>query len=137
MPHVPTAMFGCLVAMLSLLHTTPLVADDQLTARGKQGMVVSVSAPASDVGLQTLKEGGNAVDAAIATALALAVTHPPAGNIGGGGFMLILPPGEKPICIDYRETAPAAAMKDLFADGANRHSAIMVGVPGTLRGLQL
>jgi gamma-glutamyltranspeptidase/glutathione hydrolase len=109
----------------------------QREARGQRGMVVSVSVQASDAGLAVLQAGGNAVDAAIATALALAVTHPPAGNIGGGGFMLILPPGEKPICIDYRETAPAAATTDLFANGANRHSALMVGVPGTLRGLQL
>lgn len=100
----------------------------------ERGAVVSVSAEASDVGLKVLQRGGNAVDAAVAVGFALAVTHPPAGNIGGGGFMMILPPGRKPVCIDYRERAPAAATKNLFANGADRHAHLMVGVPGTVRG---
>jgi gamma-glutamyltranspeptidase/glutathione hydrolase len=110
---------------------------------GKQGMVVSVSPQASDAGLQILQQGGNAVDAAIATAFALAVTFPDAGNIGGGGFMLICPSPKHPqkfagaLCIDYRETAPAAATKEMFANDSRQTGHKVVGVPGTVRGLEL
>lgn len=105
----------------------------------KNGMVVSVSPEASDVGRAILKQGGNAVDAAIATAFALAVTHPAAGNIGGGGFMLVHPaPGRgEPVVIEYRETAPAAATKDMFPIGASKFGHRVVGVPGTVRGMEL
>ena len=107
-------------------------------AVAKNGMVVCVSPPAADVGAAILKRGGNAVDAAVAVAFALAVTWPEAGNIGGGGFMMIGPPGQAPTCIEYRETAPAAAKADLFVDGKVTgfdHKA--AGVPGTVRGLAL
>jgi gamma-glutamyltranspeptidase/glutathione hydrolase len=100
-------------------------------------MVVSVSPPASDAGLAVLRQGGNAVDAAVATAFALAVTYPAAGNIGGGGFMLVHPPAGAPTLFEYRETAPAAATNDMFARGVNRYSHKVVGVPGTVRGLEL
>src|SRR5437016_3423539 len=70
----------------------------------RNGVVVAVSAPGANVGLAILKEGGNAVDAAVATALAMAVTYPAAGNIGGGGFMVIHPPRGDPVVIEYRET---------------------------------
>src|SRR5947209_2803052 len=85
----------------------------------RHGMVVCVSAPAADVGVAVLKKGGNAVDAAVAVAFAMAVTHPAAGNIGGGGFMLIQPPAGagRPTVIEYRETAPAAATAEMFAAG--------------------
>jgi gamma-glutamyltranspeptidase/glutathione hydrolase len=105
---------------------------------GRNGMVVCVSPPAADVGVAVLKQGGNAVDAAVAVAFAEAVTWPEAGNIGGGGFMMIAAPGQEPTCIEYRETAPAAATRDLFADGkvtSLSHKA--AGVPGTVRGLAL
>lgn len=105
---------------------------------GKGGMVVCVSPPATDVGVQVLKKGGNAVDAAVAVGFALAVTWPEAGNVGGGGFMMVAAPGKDPTCFEYRETAPAAAHKNLFADGKTTwldHKA--AGVPGTVRGLAL
>jgi gamma-glutamyltranspeptidase/glutathione hydrolase len=101
-------------------------------------MVVSVSKPASEIGRVTLQRGGNAVDAAVATAFALAVTWPEAGNIGGGGFMLIYPGGKTaPVVIDYRETAPTAARRDMFAGKERPSSYALVGVPGTVRGLAL
>jgi gamma-glutamyltranspeptidase/glutathione hydrolase len=91
------------------------------------------------VGLDVLKQGGNAVDAAVATAFALAVTHPAAGNIGGGGFMVVHPPTSrgKPVVIEYRETAPAAATRDLLAKQKGMTGHRVVGVPGTVRGLAL
>jgi gamma-glutamyltranspeptidase/glutathione hydrolase len=104
----------------------------------RNGMVVSVSPEASDVGRVVLERGGNAVDASVAVALALAVTYPEAGNIGGGGFMLVWPgAGEQPVCIDYRETAPAAATPDMFVADRAPYTHKAVGVPGTLRGLEL
>lgn len=112
-------------------------ADDRRVVEAHRGMVVSVSGPASDVGLVVLKDGGNAVDAAVATAFALAVTWPEAGNIGGGGFMLVAPPGKPPECIDYRETAPAAATERMFQPGETNLSHRAVGTPGTVRGLAL
>jgi gamma-glutamyltranspeptidase/glutathione hydrolase len=115
-----------------------LDAGGKPTGSGKKGMVVSVSRPASEVGLGILKQGGNAVDAAVATAFALAVTHPAAGNIGGGGFMLVYPPNKKaPSFIDYREMAPAAATKTMFDKNAKNHGHRVAGVPGTVRGLAL
>ncbi|MDB5323531.1 MAG: ggt [Phycisphaerales bacterium] len=103
------------------------------------GVVVSVSGPASDVGLAILKEGGNAVDAAIATAFALEVAYPLAGNIGGGGFMLVHPGagGGEPVAIDYRETAPAAARPEIFTPQESQFTHRSVATPGTLRGLEM
>lgn len=123
------------------LQPTAALADKPVEAT--QGLVVTVSAPGSEVGLNVLKRGGNAVDAAVATAFALAVTHPAAGNIGGGGFMLIHPgqrPGKgpaRPTLIDYREKAPAAATATMFAAGRHQYGHKVVGVPGTVRGLAL
>src|SRR5687768_16009308 len=106
----------------------------------KSGLVVSVSAPASDVGAAILAKGGNAVDAAVATAFALAVTHPSAGNIGGGGFMIVRTPSGKVTAIDYRERAPLKATRTMYigADGRIDRSLtssgyLAPGVPGTVR----
>ncbi len=108
------------------------------TVETKAGVVVCVSPPAADVGVAILKKGGNAVDAAVAVAFAQAVTWPAAGNIGGGGFMMVAAPGKDVRCIEYRETAPAAAKADLFADGTvGAHDHKAVGTPGTVRGLAL
>jgi gamma-glutamyltranspeptidase/glutathione hydrolase len=99
-------------------------------------MVVSVSRPASEVGVAVLRRGGNAVDAAVAVAFALAVTWPQAGNLGGGGFMVVYPGGTRePVVIDYRETAPAAATREMFVK--ERPVYKLVGTPGTVRGLAL
>ena len=104
----------------------------------KNGMVVCVSPLAAEVGVSILKQGGNAVDASVAVAFAEAVTWPEAGNIGGGGFMLIYPGGDRdPVLIDYRETAPLAATADMFAKKINYTGHYTVGVPGTVRGLEL
>ena len=128
------------LALLPLLFGLASAAEppDRGTVEAKHGMVVCVSPPAADVGVEVLKRGGTAVDAAVAVAFAEAVTWPEAGNIGGGGFMMVAPPGGEPTCFEYRETAPAAAPRDLFADGkvtARDHRA--AGVPGTVRGLAL
>ena len=103
--------------------------------------VVSASSHATKVGITVMKDGGNAVDAAVSVAMALAVTWPEAGNLGGGGFMMVLPKpdGDRqhPICIDYREKAPAAAHRTMFRRDDSKHSWKIVGVPGTVRGLHL
>ena len=122
-----------LVAVLPATHCR--AAD---TVRCQNGAVVCVSQPASQVGLQVLKQGGNAVDAAVATAFALAVTYPPAGNIGGGGYLLMVPDGGAGGRVyDFREVAPAAATRDMFVRPDDRTPHRRVGVPGTVRGLAL
>ena len=110
---------------------------------GTGGMVVSQRKMASEVGAEILRKGGNAVDAAVATALALVVVLPRAGNLGGGGFMLVyLEKEKKTIAIDYREMAPMAATRDMFLDKIGnyskskaRFSLLSAGVPGTVAGL--
>lgn len=104
-------------------------------ATGNSGIVVSETRLASQVGSEILAKGGNAVDAAVATAFALAVTWPEAGNIGGGGFMMVAPPNKSVVCVEYRETAPGVVNESSFVGWENRHHARMVGVPGTVRGL--
>ncbi|MEP6963737.1 MAG: gamma-glutamyltransferase, partial [Acidobacteriota bacterium] len=111
--------------------------------RAKQGMVVAQEPLAADVGVQILKSGGNAIDAAVAVAFALAVTHPYAGNLGGGGFMLIRFADGKSTFIDFREKAPAAATAKMYLDTAGNVTNKSVtgwtssGVPGTVRGMEL
>ena len=110
---------------------------------GTGGMVVSQRRIASEVGAKILREGGNAVDAAVATALALAVVLPRAGNLGGGGFMMIYSEEQnKTIAIDYREMAPLGATRDMFLDKKGNYdrkkaqfSLLSAGVPGTVSGL--
>jgi gamma-glutamyltranspeptidase/glutathione hydrolase len=103
------------------------------------GVVVSISGAASEAGLSILKRGGNAVDAAVATGFALAVAYPAAGNVGGGGFMLVHPaPGEgDPVVFDYRETAPAVAFPTMYTKEESQFTHRAVAVPGTVRGLAL
>jgi gamma-glutamyltranspeptidase/glutathione hydrolase len=105
------------------------------------GLVVAQDRLASQIGAQVLAEGGNAVDAAVATALALAVTHPGAGNLGGGGFMLVRRAGGEAEFFDFREKAPRAAAGGMFQPGGvysetvHHHSPLSIGVPGTVAGL--
>src|SRR4051812_20798889 len=111
----------------------------------EHGMVVAQEKLAAHIGADILRQGGNAVDAAVATGFAMAVTYPRAGNIGGGGFMIIHSADRnEDIAIDYGETAPAATTRDIFlgADGKpdiaiSRDSALSIGVPGTVAGLTL
>jgi gamma-glutamyltranspeptidase / glutathione hydrolase len=113
--------------------------------RAEKAMVVTQEAQASRIGLDVLKKGGNAIDAAVAVGFALAVTLPRAGNLGGGGFMLVhLAKDKQDVAIDYRETAPATAQRDMFLDKQgnadpkkSRDSGLSVGVPGTVAGLEL
>lgn len=131
------AAAGCSAVLISGLACAGPVPPAGVV-QSRSGMVVSVCEQASRVGVDVLRNGGNAVDAAVAVAFALAVTYPPAGNIGGGGFMLVYPGGDqRPVCIDYRETAPAAVTELMLAGDVKRTDARMVGVPGTVRGLAL
>jgi gamma-glutamyltranspeptidase/glutathione hydrolase len=127
-----------------LLITTSLYAAAPDPARAPHGMVASTSEIASRVGADIMKKGGNAVDAAVAVGLALAVTWPSAGNLGGGGFMLIRKADGTAEAIDYRERAPLAATRDMYLDaagnvikGASTQGYKAVGVPGTIAGLML
>lgn len=110
----------------------------------KNGMVVSASKISSQTGVDILKQGGNAVDAAIATAFSLAVTHPTAGNIGGGGFMVFMNAEGETTTIDFREKAPLASSATMFLDengkikdNSNHKGLLATGVPGTVAGLYL
>ena len=98
-----------------LLYTAQIIARNP-DAVGSNGMVVSSHEMASQVGIDILYNGGNAIDAAIATGFALAVVHPGAGNIGGGGFMVIRLADGRVTTIDFREVAPSGAYRDMFLD---------------------
>jgi len=109
--------------------------------RASKGLVISASGLASEAGLQALKAGGNAVDAAVAAAFVLAVTFPTAGNIGGGGFLVLRPASGEPVAYDFRETAPSGSVPTMWLrDGKydpdlHHDSVLSVGVPGTVAGL--
>lgn len=128
-----------LLAISILLHS---ICYGQVYAQN--GMVVSDNKVASQVGTDILKKGGNAIDASIATAFALAVTHPQAGNIGGGGFLVYLDSKGESTAIDFREKAPLSATPDMYLNnegqlikGSNHSGLKSVGVPGTVAGLYL
>lgn len=112
--------------------------------RAQQGMVASVDAMATQAGVDILRQGGNAVDAAVAVGYALAVTHPQAGNLGGGGFMMLRTKEGKTVAIDFREMAPEQATRDMFLDGEGNPDAkksltshLASGTPGTVAGFSL
>jgi gamma-glutamyltranspeptidase/glutathione hydrolase len=131
----------CLLIVAALLLSSVLQAREPVYAR--HAMVVTQEEHATDVGLEVLRGRGNAVDAAVAIGFALAVTHPAAGNIGGGGFMLIRMADGRASFIDFRETAPAKAARDMYLDshGDPTDGSIVgwrsCGIPGTVRGLEL
>ena len=135
---------GALLGAPLLLAAFPGSTARSAMARAPMSMVVSASSIASASGRDVMAAGGNAVDAAIATGLALAVTYPAAGNIGGGGFMVIRMPDGKATTIDFREKAPKASRPDMFLDSTGTYSDrihhdshIAVGVPGTVAGFAL
>jgi gamma-glutamyltranspeptidase/glutathione hydrolase len=146
------ALLVWLAALAPLFAQAPALLDEAPAAStsvpavvARHGMVVAQEARAARIGVEILEQGGNAVDAAVATGFALAVTYPRAGNIGGGGYMMIhLAQDHLDTAIDYRESAPAATTRETFLDGngeadpaKSRDSALAIGVPGTVAGLAL
>src|SRR5207244_12197984 len=108
----------CFVLLFLLRSAAPGIAAPAATAEGERGMVVSAQHEASEAGLQILRAGGNAIDAAVAVGYALAVVDPCCGNIGGGGFMLIHTAGGRRTFINFRETAPGTARASMYLDTA-------------------
>ena len=133
--------FVPVAVICAVLATT--VGAGSVPVRARRGIVASQNVLASQIGADVIKEGGNAIDAAIATAFALAVVHPTAGNIGGGGFIVYRPARGEPVAYDFREMAPAKASPTMFMkDGQysselHHNSYLAVGVPGTVAGLHL
>ena len=137
---------GRLCLLLAFINGSIMPAAAREPVRGRHGMVASTNEVASHVGVEIMKRGGNAVDAAIAVAFALQVTHPAAGNLGGGGFMMIRLKNGRSTAIDYREMAPAAASRNVYLDkngnliegeGGSLVGYRAAGVPGTVRGMEL
>jgi gamma-glutamyltranspeptidase/glutathione hydrolase len=127
---------------LALLTSFPLYAASGPAVEAKNGMVVTSQHLASQVGVDILKMGGNAIDAAVAVGYAQAVVNPCCGNIGGGGFMTVHLANGKDTFINFRETAPAAASANMYLDadgnvkkGASLYGYLAAGVPGTVLGL--
>lgn len=139
----PAARAFASVALILCLALSPALAASPEPVKAENGMVVTAQHLASDVGIEVLKKGGNAVDAAVAVGYALAVVYPTAGNIGGGGFMTIRLKDGKTTFLDFRERAPLAATKTMYLDdkgeivkGASTDSYLAVGVPGSVMGLE-
>ncbi len=138
-------VFRLFIILILLTYPLSGAATENDAVAGKNGMVVSVDEYASRVGIEILKKGGNAVDAAVAVGFALAVTFPSAGNIGGGGFMIIrFPDTEEAVALDFREMAPGRATADMYLDDKGGYvkekslfGYLAVGVPGTVKGFEL
>lgn len=133
-------VFNFIFILFFFITSILAIPDDPV--RAKNGMVVSASDLATKVGVQILKNGGNAIDAAVAVGFALSVTYPVAGNIGGGGFMVIHLADGKNITIDYREKAPQVSFRDMYIDSAGKYTPernqigeTSAGVPGSVAGL--
>lgn len=130
----------CFLSLVLIFSQLMLSAREPV--RGRKAMVTAQEPIAADVGMEVLKQGGNAVDAAVAIGFALAVTHPYAGNLGGGGFMLVRFADGRTTFLDFREKAPAAAARDMYLgpDGKMTRDSLVgwraAGVPGTVRGLE-
>jgi gamma-glutamyltranspeptidase / glutathione hydrolase len=132
------------VAAVLAAPVAPSGQDAGLGVPSRDGLVVCVSSPSCDAGAAVLARGGNAVDAAVATAFALAVTHPAAGNLGGGGFMIVRTPSGRATTFEYREKAPLAATRTMYLGPDGKIDRTLTaagylapGVPGTVRGLAL
>src|SRR5262245_58550799 len=132
------------VVFIALIGARSPLAAPREPVRARHAMVASTSELASRVGVEIMQRGGNAVDAAVAVGLALAVTWPTAGNIGGGGFMMIRRSDGTSEIIDYRERAAIAASRDMYLDkngnvikDASTIGHLAVGVPGTVAGMAL
>jgi gamma-glutamyltranspeptidase/glutathione hydrolase len=145
MPRTRLLARGLLIAVLSMaiVPALPRAASRQ-PVRAQHGMVASTSEIASRVGVEIMRRGGNAVDAAVAVGLALAVVWPAAGNLGGGGFMMIRRSDGRTEIVDYREKAPGSASREMYLDkegkvvpGASTVGYRAVGVPGSVAGLAL
>ena len=140
MPPRPLLSGVCTLTLLSFFICSPVAAKGPVTA--KHGMVVAQEPLAADVGLQVLKNGGNAIDAAVAVGFALAVTHPSAGNIGGGGFLLVRLANGEVHFVDFREAAPQGATRDMYLgpDGNPTQASLVgwraSGVPGSVKGFE-
>lgn len=139
-----TLIAASLSLTFALAPLTSVFAASPAPAKGEHGMVVTAQHLASEVGVEVLKKGGNAVDAAVAVGYALAVVYPNAGNIGGGGFMTIRFADGKSTFLDFRERAPLAATKTMYLDkdgnpvkGASLDGYLAVGVPGSVAGLEM
>ncbi|MBM3530360.1 MAG: gamma-glutamyltransferase [Alphaproteobacteria bacterium] len=147
--RIAVAAFALYALAFSPAHAQRGIAFEQLPpvrpVAARNGMVVTQEARASRIGVEVLRRGGNAVDAAVAVGFAMAVTYPRAGNVGGGGFMVIhLARGNRQVAIDYRERAPARTTRDTYLDERGeadprktRETGLAVGVPGTVAGLAL
>jgi len=142
MPQLRRLAEAALLLSFIVFSAAPAFSQSRIAAR--HGMVVASEPLAADAGLEILKAGGNAVDAAVAVGFAMAVTYPVAGNIGGGGFMLIRRTSDESIAVDYREEAPAAATRNMYLDSqgnpvaeSSTVGARAAGVPGTVAGLAL
>jgi gamma-glutamyltranspeptidase/glutathione hydrolase len=131
------------VALIALVVSSLSLQAGNAPVRAKQGLVITQSDIASEIGFQVIRNGGNAVDAAVATALAMAVTHPTAGNIGGGGFIVYRAAAGDATTFDFRETAPAGSHPEMWLVNGKYDSQVhhnshrAVGVPGTVAGLHL
>jgi gamma-glutamyltranspeptidase/glutathione hydrolase len=137
-----TALVAALIAAPA--SERPVSGASREPVRARHAMVGSTDAHATRIGVEVLRAGGNAVDAAVAVGFALAVTHPQAGNLGGGGFMVVRLPDGRETTIDYRETAPSAAGRDMFLDQAGNPipersltGPLAAGVPGSVAGMLL
>ncbi|WP_256753952.1 gamma-glutamyltransferase [Mesorhizobium sp. Mes31] len=139
-----TLIAASLSITIAFAPLTSVFAASPAPAKGEHGMVVTAQHLASEVGVEVLKKGGNAVDAAVAVGYALAVVYPTAGNIGGGGFMTIRFKDGKSTFLDFRERAPLAATKTMYLDkdgnpvkGASLDGYLAVGVPGSVAGFEM
>src|SRR5215207_1764622 len=141
--HWTPTLRAVVAASLVLAGASASNAASQAPVAAEHGMVVSAQHLATNVGVDVLKRGGNAVDAAVAVGYALAVVYPAAGNLGGGGFMTIQLADGRKTFLDFREKAPLAASRDMFLDAAGRlvprstrSGHLAVAVPGTVSGLE-